>query len=119
DGKTPREKETYQEGKRHGIRYTYFPSGNTEKEETYKFDLLAGPSKTYYPSGELASVVEYRNNRRIGLFTAYYPDKTIKEQGEYVADKKHKEWKQYDETGKLVTTIIYKAGVVINTIPAE
>jgi antitoxin component YwqK of YwqJK toxin-antitoxin module len=48
-----------------------------------------------------------------GLYTAYYPDGTIKEQGEYIANKKHKDWKEFDENGKLTTTRVFRAGILI------
>src|SRR5690606_29322362 len=84
--KTPRIKESYEEGKRMGIRYTYHANGKVATEETYKFDLLAGPSTTYYENGKIASRTEYRNSRKHGLHTAWYPNGKIREQGEYVAD---------------------------------
>ena len=51
----------------------------------------------------LESVGEYRSSRRQGLFTTYHLNGKVKEQGEYAADKKHKEWREYDEGGNLVT----------------
>lgn len=48
------------------------------------------------------------------MFTSYYSNGKVKEAGEYVADKKHKEWKTYDEQGKLERSIIFKAGSAVN-----
>jgi antitoxin component YwqK of YwqJK toxin-antitoxin module len=41
----------------------------------------------------------------------------VKEQGEYTADKKNKEWKEYDADGKLVSTSMYRAGKLITGKP--
>src|SRR5690606_16872116 len=41
DGKTPRIKETYSNGKLTGERYEYFPGGTISKIAMYKFGLLA------------------------------------------------------------------------------
>jgi antitoxin component YwqK of YwqJK toxin-antitoxin module len=37
----------------------------------------------------------------------------MKEQGEYIADKRHKEWKEYDEQGQLKRTLLYRAGILV------
>jgi antitoxin component YwqK of YwqJK toxin-antitoxin module len=109
----PSLKETYENGKLSGMRYTYHPSGKIAKEETYKFDLLAGPLRTYYEDGQLESLGEYRNSRKHGLYTAYYPGGKIREQGEYIADKKHKTWTDYDEQGNVKDTLVYRAGILV------
>ncbi|MCI0750802.1 MAG: toxin-antitoxin system YwqK family antitoxin, partial [Flammeovirgaceae bacterium] len=59
------------------------------------------------------------SNRRHGLFTAYHQNGNIREQGEYIADRKHKEWKEYDEQGKLVTTFVFYAGILKETLTFE
>ena len=56
----------------------------------------------------------YRNSRKHGPFTYYHTNGKIREQGEYVADKKHKEWKEFDETGALKKTLLYRAGILIS-----
>jgi antitoxin component YwqK of YwqJK toxin-antitoxin module len=48
------------------------------------------------------------------MFTAYHPNGKIKEQGEYVADKKHKEWKEFDENGNPTRTLTFKAGILVD-----
>jgi antitoxin component YwqK of YwqJK toxin-antitoxin module len=35
------------------------------------------------------------------------------EQGEYAAGKKHKEWKTFDEAGLLLSTRVFRAGILI------
>jgi len=55
----------------------------------------------------------YRGSRQHGLYTSYYQNGKIKEQGEYVANKKHKEWKEFDEEGTVVKTYVFRAGILI------
>jgi antitoxin component YwqK of YwqJK toxin-antitoxin module len=86
-----------------------------KQEESYKVNLLAGTSKTYFDTGSLESVTEYRSNRKHGLYTSYYPSGAVKETGEYAADKKHKEWKTFDEQGKLLSSVVFKAGTAMIT----
>ncbi len=59
------------------------------------------------------SVCEYRASRQHGPYTAYWPNGKVKEEGEFVANKRHKAWKEYDESGKLVKTITFKAGIIV------
>ncbi len=82
-------------------------------EETWQFDLITGTVRNYYETGELMSTSEYRASRQHGPYTAYWPNGKIKEQGEFVANKRHKEWKEFDERGNLVKTTVFKAGIVV------
>jgi antitoxin component YwqK of YwqJK toxin-antitoxin module len=83
-------------------------------EETWKFNLITGPVKNYSTDGKLTSECMYRGSRQHGLYISYFPNGKIKEQGEYVANKKHKEWKEFDETGKLIKTLKFQAGILIS-----
>jgi antitoxin component YwqK of YwqJK toxin-antitoxin module len=115
DGKTVQQKYSYMDGKLHGNRYAYYPSGKIKKEEILKFNLLAGPVKSYFENGKPEEVGEYRSNRKHGLFTTYFSTGQIREQGQYVGDKKQGEWKEYDEQGNLLRTTIFKAGILVET----
>jgi antitoxin component YwqK of YwqJK toxin-antitoxin module len=116
DGKTPRAKETFDGGKRQGIRYTYYPSGAIKEEAPYRSNLLTGQVKTYYENGAIESTTEYRNNRRHGAYRSYYADGKIKEEGEYAAGRQHNEWHRYNEQGERSETTLYRAGI---PVPAD
>jgi antitoxin component YwqK of YwqJK toxin-antitoxin module len=47
------------------------------------------------------------------MFIAYYPDGKVREQGEYIADKKHKTWTEYDEQGSVKSTLVFRAGILV------
>lgn len=113
DGKNYVLTETYQNGRLHGPRTQYYPNGKPSAIENRQFDLITGPVKNYYEDGTLSSEGVYRANRRHGLYTAWYPNKKIKEQGLYVSNTKHKEWKFYDESGNLVKTQVFNAGRLV------
>ncbi|HRW98357.1 MAG TPA: toxin-antitoxin system YwqK family antitoxin, partial [Cyclobacteriaceae bacterium] len=113
DGKTIKLKETYENGKLHGLRTTYYPSGKKALEEMYQFNLITGPVKSYYETGKVQWECDYRASRQHGQYTSYYPNGQIKEQGEYVANKKHKEWKEYDEQGNVTKILNFKAGILM------
>jgi len=44
---------------------------------------------------------------------AYHSNGKMKEQGEYIGDKKYKEWKTFDENGSPLSSVVYKAGVPV------
>ena len=111
--KTPKQKEVYADGKLHGLRMTYYPSGKPKSEEIFKFNMLAGPSKTWFENGNPETLTEFRNNRRHGAFSAWHDNNVLKEEGQFAADKKHGIWKQYDAGGKLINTTTYRAGTVV------
>ena len=113
DGKSLTIKETYLNGKLHGLRTTYYPNGKRKTEEDYQYNLIQGTVKNFTEDGKTESVTEFRASRPHGLFTSYYPNGQVKEQGEYVAGKKHKEWKEFDENGKLTRTYVFKAGILV------
>jgi antitoxin component YwqK of YwqJK toxin-antitoxin module len=115
DGRTPQIKATYLDGKLNGMRYSYYANGKIKKEEPLKFNLLAGPVKSYFEQGGLESSGEYRSNRRHGLFTTYFPNGKIHEQGQYLGDKKQGAWKEFNEQGNLLRTLIFKAGNLVET----
>ena len=48
-----------------------------------------------------------------GPYIGYWPNGKIKEQGEYVANKKHKEWREFDPEGKLIKIQNFRAGMLI------
>ncbi|MEQ8423397.1 MAG: toxin-antitoxin system YwqK family antitoxin [Cyclobacteriaceae bacterium] len=112
DGKTPRLRETYENGKLHGLKTTYYPSGAKSLEETYRFNLITGPVRSYYENGKVKWQCEYRAGRQHGLYTSFYESGMMKEQGEYVANKKHKDWVEYDEQGKVTKIYTFRAGIL-------
>jgi antitoxin component YwqK of YwqJK toxin-antitoxin module len=105
-------REEYEKAKLHGVRITYYPSGQKSLEETYQFNLITGPVRSYDEQGHLKWEAEYRANRQHGVYTAYFPNGKIQEQGQYVANKKHNEWKTFDAQGNLSKTELFRAGIL-------
>ena len=123
DGKTTKLVERYENGKLQGVRTTYYPSGGKSLEEPYQQNLIIGTVKNYYENarlpnrqGEIQSECEYKGSRQHGLYTSYHPNGKLKEQGEYVANRKHKEWKEFDEKGNLIKTYVFKAGILVEEL---
>ncbi len=44
---------------------------------------------------------------------AYYSNGTVHEEGQYMADKKHGEWKTYNEQGGLDQSTVFRAGIAL------
>ena len=53
-------------------------------------------------------------SRLHGLFTAYHHNGKIKEQGHYIANKKHREWKHYHENGEVIKVEMFNAGLLVD-----
>lgn len=47
----------YKDGKKNGLRTSYYEDGVRKKEETFSGDVLAGTLRKFYPSGSLAETV--------------------------------------------------------------
>ncbi|MEP7169158.1 MAG: toxin-antitoxin system YwqK family antitoxin [Bacteroidota bacterium] len=76
----------YKDGKRDGLVKWFTQQEKPSIEYTYKMGIIDGPAKTYFASGKILTEGNYKNDNESG------------------------EWKEYDETGDLVKTIVYDNG---------
>jgi|SRR6185436_347638 len=76
----------YKNGKRDGVVTWYNQQEKPSIEYTYKMGIIDGPAKTYFASGNLQTEGNYKNNNETG------------------------EWKEYDESGNIIKTIMYDNG---------
>lgn len=113
DGKTLLLTENYELGKLQGLRIQYHPNGKKSVEEPWLNNLITGKVRNYHPDGSIASECDFRSSRRHGLYTAWYPNGKIRETGEYLANLKNREWKEYDEQGNLLGSTWYRTGIAI------
>lgn len=87
--------------------------GDEYWEGEYKYDLKEGIWNYYYfPEMILKSTGRFVQGLEQDKFKFYYNSGKIKEEGEYVAGKKHKTWRIYDLDGYVITTIIYNLGEI-------
>jgi antitoxin component YwqK of YwqJK toxin-antitoxin module len=83
---TLQEDGSYKNGKRDGLVKWYTQEEKPSIEFTYKMGIIEGPAKTYFASGKIQTEGNYKNDNESG------------------------EWKEYDEDGNIIKTVLYDNG---------
>ncbi|MCA1918016.1 MAG: hypothetical protein LDL38_01335 [Flavobacterium piscis] len=76
-----------------------------EKEGEWQF--------VFNDNGKLRFIGNFKKDEPDGMHKFYYPNGNIEIFGAYRMGKKHKDWKKFDESGKLLVTYTYKNDVLI------
>lgn len=123
-------KELFAADKREGTAYTYFPDGRIEQSFTYSDGKKEGLSKEYDKEGKIITLLEYRedflvsrerinrtdkNGLKQGDWKEFYPNGAVKSEKSYRDDLIHGYYKEYDNRGKLVLTMLYDNGAVVKS----
>ena len=123
-------KELYAGDKREGTAYIYFPDGKIKQTINYRNGKKEGLSKEYNQNGEVVAIFEYSNdfliNRekinskdekglRQGTWKEFYPSGAIKSECYYKNDLLHGYYKEYDEKGNLILTMLYEEGKIVKS----
>ncbi len=127
--------ENYAENMRQGFSYYFYPTGEKHKKVPFKDDRESGTAFEYSKEGLIISIIDYKNgiqkniekinrkdnrNFKQGKWKEYYPcpepclgeNLQIHFEGEYLDDKKHGYWREYDRKGIGLNTVKYKNGEV-------
>ena len=99
--------EQYKQGQLHGLRKTYYETGEIYIVRRWTDGIEDGIFKQYYINGELSVEAINNNGTLDGEYVAYYEDGTIFYSGFYKNGIKVGEWNYFDENGKL-EQIIYE-----------
>jgi len=123
-------KELFAGDKKEGTAYTYFPDGKIQQTITWNTGKKEGLSKEYDKEGNLITLLEYNNDflvsrERInrldgkglkqGEWKEFYPNGRIKTEKTYVDDNLHGYYKEYDNRGILVLTMLYENGAIVKS----
>src|SRR5665648_32452 len=105
-----------------GTEYFYFPDGKIQQTIPYNNGKKEGLSKEYDKEGNIITLLEYSNDflvsrERInrqdskglkqGEWKEFYPNGRIKSEKSFKDDQVHGYYKEYDNRGKLVLTMLY------------
>lgn len=112
--KTLRSRESYINGKKHGMSYGYFEDGKIAEERDWKNGVSNGIWRQYFQNGVVKLACIYVDGKRDGNFTVYYPDNKPEWQGFYKDDKREGKWTHFDPNGGVVSVTEYKDGVATN-----
>jgi antitoxin component YwqK of YwqJK toxin-antitoxin module len=123
-------KELYAGDKKEGVALIYYPEGKVRQTIPYYNGLRDGLSREYDREGKIISLLEYNNDflisrekinftdaagQKQGEWLEFYPGGNIRVEKNYRNDLLHGYYKEYDERGKLVVTLLYEEGKVTGT----
>jgi len=123
-------RELFAGDKKEGTAYIYFPDGKIQQTIVWNGGKKEGLSKEYDEDGNLITLLEYNNDflvsrERInrtdnkglkqGDWKEFYPNGRIKTEKTYVDDNLHGYYKEYDNKGMLVLTMLYENGALVKS----
>ncbi len=117
DGKLRRET-NYKDGKKEGKETTYHSNGNKSGECNYKNDKREGKYINYVPNGEISSENNFVNGKEDGIQKSYngHQKKGAKSwlqlKWEMKGGVKHGYYKQFDESGRVISEKNYLNGEI-------
>ena len=123
-------KELFAGDKKEGIAYNYFPDGKIQQTIIYNGGRKEGLSKEFDKEGNIITLFEYNNDllvsrQRInridskrfkqGEWKEFYPNGNIKSEMSFRDDLMHGYYKEYDNRGRLVLTMLYENGSIVRS----
>ena len=121
-------KDLFAGDKKEGTGYIYFPDGKVRQTVTYNKGKMQGLSKEYDSEGNIITLLEYNNDFLVsrekinrtdskglkqGSWKDFYPNGSIKSDKTYKDDLLTGYYKEYDNRGKLVLTMLYENGSIV------
>ena len=122
--------ELYAGDRKEGVARIFFPDGKVKQTIPYVDGKKDGLSREYDREGNIITLFEYNNDFLIsrsrinrtdasglkqGEWLEFYPDGSIKTEKNYRDDLLHGYYKEYDDRGKLLVTLLYDSGKVTGT----
>jgi uncharacterized protein len=115
-------KENFVNDVKEGYTRFYYPDGKLKMEVPFVKGLEQGLAKEYSPEGNIITLIEYKkgfvvermkinrkdqNNLKQGKWYIFYDNGNVKTEGIYKDDKKNGYFKEYTESGDLVSVSKY------------
>jgi len=134
--KTPSEglyiysKELYAGDKKEGTALFFYPDKKIQQTISYNNGKKEGLSKEFDKNGTVITLLEYNNDYLIsrdrinrsdnkglkqGVWKEFYPNGSIKSEKNYKDDQLHGYYKEYDNRGILVLTMLYDNGSIVKS----
>jgi len=123
-------KELFAGDKREGTAFFYFPEGKMQQTLSYSNGKKEGLSKEFDLNGNVITLLEYNNDFLIsrerinrtdnkglkqGVWKDFYPNGSVKSEKSYRDNMLHGYYKEYDNRGILVMTMLYENGAVVKS----
>jgi antitoxin component YwqK of YwqJK toxin-antitoxin module len=123
-------KELFAADRKEGTAFNYYPDGKVLQTFTYNAGKKEVLSKEYDKDGNIITLLEYtndflvsrdrinrtdKNGLKQGDWKEFYQNGRIKTEKSYKDDLVHGYYKEYDIHGKLVLTMLYENGAIVNS----
>lgn len=123
-------KELFAGDRKEGTAYFYFPDGKIKQTLLFNEGKKEGLSREYDNEGNIITLYEYNNDFLIsrerinrtdgkgmkqGGWKDFYPGGGIKSEKTYRDNQLHGYYKEYDNRGKLVLTMLYDNGAIVKS----
>jgi antitoxin component YwqK of YwqJK toxin-antitoxin module len=123
-------RELFSGDRKEGVAYLYYPDGKIMQTVSYNGGKKEGLSKEFDQNGNIVSLYEYnkdflvsreavnRNDTRgmkQGIWKEFYPGGGVKSEKSYKDDLLNGYYKEYDNRGRLVLTMLYENGSVVKS----
>ena len=123
-------KELFAGDKKEGTAYFYFPDGKVQQTLSYSNGKKEGLSKEYDKNGTVLTLLEYNNdfligrerinrtdNKKLkqGVWKEFYPNGSVKTEKNFKDDQLHGYYKEYDNRGIPVLTMLYDNGSIVKS----
>jgi antitoxin component YwqK of YwqJK toxin-antitoxin module len=123
-------KELFAGDKKEGTAYFYFPDGKVQQTLSYSNGKKEGLSKEYDKNGTVLTLLEYNNdfligrerinrtdNKKLkqGVWKEFYPTGSVRTEKNFKDDQLHGYYKEYDNRGILVLTMLYDNGSIVKS----
>ena len=106
--------ENYTNGQKNGVSKRFFKTGELLEESNWLNDKLNGLYRSYFQDGRSNLECNYSNGQRNGTFKTWFPNGTLELEAFYKKDTRDNDWKYFDETGKLLYTLKFDLGKLLN-----
>ena len=106
--------EQYSNGVKQGISKRFYDKGELLETTEWKNGKKEGNYKAYFKSGKPYLQCKFSNDMRNGLCMTSYEDGRTEMEAWYKNNLRDKDWKFYDENGKLLYTLKYDVGRLLN-----
>ena len=123
-------KELFAGNIKESLAYIYYPDGKIQQTIAYSNGKKEGLSKEYDREGNIITLLEYNNDFLVtrekinrtdnnglkqGEWKEFYSNGGIKSEKTYKDDLLHGYYKEYDNRGKLVITMLYDNGSIVKS----
>jgi len=123
-------KELFAGDKKEGTAYFYFPGGKVQQTLSYSNGKKEGLSKEYDKNGTVLTLLEYNNdfligrerinrtdnkNLKQGVWKEFYPNGGVRTEKNFKDDQLHGYYKEYDNRGIPVLTMLYDNGSIVKS----